>query len=190
MGSGLWIFTRYPVKQCEFRPLPWTGRPKEILARRGVLIAHLEVAGRPVRVCTAHLGLGLSHGRRRQHRAMVEALPGGDTPAIICGDFNLAPVEAGRLMPLFDDLASRGFRDTIREIHGDASDTMYTADYQVNPLVHRRVRLRIDHLWYRPGAGHEMGLVEADLALDRRINGQFPSDHFAVMARFQLARQA
>lgn len=58
------------------------------LEARGALVADMEVAGRPLRVIAAHLGL-LPASRRAQTQALLEKIAGmEDRPTLLMGDLN------------------------------------------------------------------------------------------------------
>lgn len=58
------------------------------LEPRGAIVADLKVAGRPLRVIAAHLGL-LHQSRLMQARRLVEEVEGGDgRPTLVMGDLN------------------------------------------------------------------------------------------------------
>jgi endonuclease/exonuclease/phosphatase family metal-dependent hydrolase len=77
------------------------------LEPRGALITDLQIAGQPLRVITAHLGL-LPGSRIRQTLALMDKLSTlDDRPALLMGDLNEWRLDAGSsLQPLLDRFSS------------------------------------------------------------------------------------
>ncbi len=83
---GLSLLTRYPVTAIHAQAL---GRLPRERVRRTLIIADLDVNGRPVTVLAIH-GAHLSHGSFRQYRrvrAIADALD-ADRAVLLVGDFN------------------------------------------------------------------------------------------------------
>lgn len=77
------------------------------LEPRGALMTDLQIAGQPLRVISAHLGL-LPGSRRRQTRALMEKLATlEDRPTLLMGDLNEWRRDAGSsLRPLSERFSS------------------------------------------------------------------------------------
>lgn len=75
---------------------------------RGALMADLQIAGQPLRVISAHLGL-LPRSRARQTRALMEKLATlDDRPALLMGDLNEWRLDNGSsLSPLSDRFSAQ-----------------------------------------------------------------------------------
>ena len=155
--------------------LPFTGTGTLLLppldAYRMAAHARIEVAGRPVHLYATHLhnppttaGRGARAMEIAHLLAWVEETA-GDAAVVIGGDFNAEPddPEMG-IMRDYRDLGGAGVT------FGHQNDTP---------------RRRIDYLFDARHAG--LVPLAAGVALDRpNATGQFPSDHFAVYARFLL----
>lgn len=187
MGSGLVIATRCAVRAQTFRAFCPTWRPKEILARRGLLTAVLDTPAGPLAVTSTHLGMGLPPLRRRQHRAMLRRLEEIEPPHIVCGDFNVTPDEMTRYrFPTRARFTEKGLIDTMAEALGQPeADRKYTVDWR-NPRVKWLGDRRIDYVWAHAGSEHRITVESADLAMHVPVNELYPSDHFAVLARLRL----
>ena len=163
---------RYGNAVLSTRPFAETGeiRLPPLDAYRTAASVQIDVGGRTVRLVTTHL-----HHPETAEGAGVRAMEiahlldwigaTGDAPVVLGGDFNARPEspEIGMM---------RGWRDL-----GGAGVTF--GHQEDTP------RRRIDYLF---DARHD-GLVPlaAGVALDRPdATGQYPSDHFAVYARFLL----
>jgi endonuclease/exonuclease/phosphatase (EEP) superfamily protein YafD len=83
---GLALMTRLPLVDLEVVALERLARER---VRRAMLVATLELDGRPIRVVALH-GAHLSHGSYRQYRRVREVVEGLDvaTPTLLGGDFN------------------------------------------------------------------------------------------------------
>ncbi len=83
---GLSLLTRYPITAIHAQPL---GRLPRERVRRTLIIADLDVDGRPVTVLAIH-GAHLSHGSFRQYRRVQTIADGIDPrrPVLLVGDFN------------------------------------------------------------------------------------------------------
>lgn len=114
--------------------------------------------------------------------------------AILSGDFNSTPGT-----PEIEQMRLAGFVDTLEEVHPGASG--YTWHYDENPLhqefytqydpdlylrlnyVRLRVPHRLDYVFYRPGAGR---LLSSEIVMRKLVNGVMASDHFGVLADFEV----
>lgn len=164
---------RYGNAVLSTRPFVETGqiRLPPLDAFRTAASARIEVGGRPVRLYATHL-----HNPQTADGAGARAMEiahllrwiaaDGDAPLVLGGDFNATP-DAPEMRML------DGFRDL-----GGASVT-YGPAYGAGP------GRRIDYLF--DAADPRLQPVEAGRALDRPdAEGRYPSDHFAVYARFVL----
>ncbi len=131
------------------------------LEPRGALVADIELAGGPVRVVGAHLGL-LRHSRRMQvERLLAHAAEDSDHPTVLMGDLN--EWRRGRRSSL------QGFSPSFGPVgHGAPSFPSYF------PV------LALDRILARPGG--ILGPVRAhDTPLARRA-----SDHLPIAARVRI----
>ena len=83
---GLSLLTRYPIIAIHAQPL---GRLPRERVRRTLIVADLDVDGRPITVLAIH-GAHLSHGSFRQYRRVRTIADGIDPhrPVLLVGDFN------------------------------------------------------------------------------------------------------
>ncbi|TVP70847.1 MAG: EEP domain-containing protein [Rhodobacteraceae bacterium] len=97
------------------------------LEPRGAIVADIRIAGQPLRIIAAHLGL-LHQSRLQQARFLTQEIEAGDgRPTLVMGDFNEWRLGAGcSLMPL-----RRGLRAVKRSAQTIAS---FPAQMPVLPL--------------------------------------------------------
>jgi endonuclease/exonuclease/phosphatase family metal-dependent hydrolase len=91
--------------------------------------------------------------------------------AIIAGDFN-----AGESNPAIEALRQAGFRDSYRVLHPEVVKVGTYHGFLAEPQEDK-----IDYLWVSP----HWKVVDADIVRDK-IEGRFPSDHFAVTAVLEI----
>jgi len=134
------------------------------LEPRGAILADLRVAGQPLRIIAAHLGL-MRQSRLVQARRLADEIGGSDDrPTILMGDFNEWRLGADcGLMPL-----RRGLRAVKRSAATVAS---FPAHYPILPLD------RI--IGCRQSSLGQVALHDSPLA--RRA-----SDHLPITARLRL----
>ncbi|MEM7788798.1 MAG: endonuclease/exonuclease/phosphatase family protein [Bacteroidota bacterium] len=160
------IVSRHPFAETAGALLP------PLDAYRTAALARLDVGGRPVRVVSTHLhnpptpeGAGVRAMEIRHLLAFVDST-GGDAPLVLGGDFNATP-----------DAPEMRMLDGFRDLGG--------AGVTYGPAYGAGVGRRIDYLF--AAADPRLVAVEAGRALDRPdAQGRYPSDHFAVYARFVL----
>ena len=141
-------------------------------AYRTAAYARIEVGGRPVRLYTTHLhhpptvdGRG-ARAMEIAHLLDLVATTGGDAPLVLGGDFNAEP-----------DWPETQMLAGLRDLGG--------AGITWGPPYTGVAGRRIDYLF--DAADARLVPVAAGVALDRTDGeGRFPSDHFAVFARFVL----
>jgi len=156
---------------------------------RGYVAARLLIDGRPVTVATTHLesgdAPGLSGLRALQAQELV-AVVGGDTPAILLGDFNDTP---GSLM--YQVINGAGFTDSWGAMR--PGTTGFTCCEVADLSNHLPVLVqRIDYVWAR-GLGGPNGkllgqvTIIGDQPADKIAGPAFPiwpSDHAGVVGSF------
>lgn len=176
-NGGVMILSRHPIKSYhETRFRQRTGNDR--LARKGAMIAEMEVRGKPVQVLSTHLqAFGADSVLISQYRQMRDELlvpnarPG--IPQIICGDLNTRPTSA-RYPTMLEILnAANG------SLHGEQQFTM---DRPNNDLTERsNTRILVDHILVRP--------AESPVMIRRKVKifrqqwhkeHQDLSDHFAL----------
>jgi endonuclease/exonuclease/phosphatase family metal-dependent hydrolase len=167
------ILSRLPFAESGERRLPPTD------AYRIAAWARIDVGGGPVRLYATHLhnpedadGAGARAMEIVHLLDLMETTRGDGAPLVLGGDFNAQPEwpEMRLLAP---------FRDAFAHLHPGADGATWGVAY--NGLPGRR----IDYLFDAGDA--RLAPVEAGVALDRPdAAGRYPSDHFAVYARYVL----
>lgn len=155
------LLSRLPFELVKSGPLPGG----EKLEPRGALWARVECGDRIVNVLTTHLGL-----RPFERRAQIEALLGPEwmahpdyqAPALLCGDFNFAPVS-----PLHRKM-TRKFRSVRQIIRRPFSFGTFMGV------------LALDHIFVTPDIGVEK------LEVPRTKLAQTASDHRPLIAKLTL----
>lgn len=174
-----WVLSRHPLLSAKCIRLP---SPQG----RSVLIANLNVHGRPLAVATMHLDAYLEDGevRAKQLDRIFELLKGrGD--AIVLGDFNFGDGEApdsAHLHPAFADAwtfthpGEPGFTWNIE------TSEMARAGSFKGERSRRIDRILIRSDAWRPADAQIVGDAPVTPG-DRTL---FPSDHFGLVAQFDL----
>jgi len=165
------ILSRYPFVEQGERRLP----PMD--AYRTAAWARIEVGGKPVRLYNTHLhnpedvdGAGARAMEMIHLFGLMDTTVGDGAPFILGGDFN-----AQQGMPEMRLMAP--YRDVIATVAPDETGPTWGVSYDGLPGQ------RIDFLF--DAADPRLVPVEAGVALDRPdAAGRYPSDHFAVYARF------
>lgn len=105
VGSGMWIFSRFPIRETYFRKFSrngafWDTRGGDWWAGKGVGLARIEVApGDFLDVYDTHMICGLGPAELAAHRHVqvreladfVNSATPRNVPALVCGDFNCRP---------------------------------------------------------------------------------------------------
>jgi len=156
---GVAILSRFPIKNSEHRMF----ENKRESERRGMLRVEVEVDGKRLHFVTTHLDYQFEDGRLFETEQMLKFLEGVKGPLIVVADLNDVPAgSAYKLMRTkFDDAwVSSG-------ASGDGFS--YPAD---------KPGKRIDHIFYRSGAGTR--------AKKSWVIETLASDHIPVMAELQI----
>ncbi len=160
------ILSAHPFSETDERRLP------PLDAQRTAAYAQVEVGGRPIRLYTTHLhhpptveGRGARAMEIAHLLDFVEAT-GDGAPLVLGGDFNAEP-----------DWPETQMLDRFRDLGG--------AGITWGPPYTGVDGRRIDYLF--DAADPRLVPIAAGVALDRAdAQGRYPSDHFAVFARFVL----
>ena len=159
------ILSAYPLAEAEMLVLP------PLDAYRMAARARIDVAGRPVHLYATHLhNPPTTDGRGARAMEIAHLLDwvretAGDAAVVIGGDFNAEP-----------DWPEMGMMRDWRDLGGAGATFGHQQDTP---------RRRIDYLFDNRHPG--LTPLAAGVALDRPgADGQHPSDHFAVYARFLL----
>lgn len=153
------ILTRLPVVETD------TIKLEPFNDYRTALRVRVRSDGRLVDIVNTHLAHQPDAGpvRAQQINGLLGWLPSDDVPLVLMGDFN-APLDEAALAPI----AIRGLEPTLAP---GATDTTL--------VVERGHKARvIDHIFADPRA---FEVSDARRIADA-VNGEFPSDHYAVIA--------
>ena len=131
--------------------------------------------------------------------AHMQPIAAADTPAIICGDFNICPTsldtwdekglnghifhtdaERDRMQQLYD----QGWTDLFREQHPDSSAFSWW-DYRAGSFQ-RNHGLRIDFVLANAAARERASDVRIDRDFRKKVEGLTASDHAPVLAELSL----
>jgi len=156
---------------------------------RGYVVARLLIDGRPVTVATTHLESGNAQGLsglRALQAQELAAVVGGDTPAILLGDFNDTTGSA-----MHQVVTGAGFTDTWAAMRPGASGFTCCEVADLSNQVPQLVQ-RIDYVFAR-GLGGPNGrllgqiTIIGDQPADKIAGPAFniwPSDHAGLVASF------
>jgi endonuclease/exonuclease/phosphatase family metal-dependent hydrolase len=180
------VLSRWPIVESQVIPLP----VGEATQGRSVLFALIDTPRGSLPVYVTHLTweLHLGHVRERQVRALDDAVrqtrPAASLPALLLGDFNAEP-DSDEIRFL-RGLTSLGGKSTYWAdcfaLAGEGRGHTYS---QANDYarVLREPSRRIDYIFVRgpdkQGRGEPLG---ARVVLDEPSGGDWPSDHFGVLA--------
>ena len=194
LGTGLVIASRHAVRCSSYHPIAMTGRPKEVLASKGLFVAEIELGGPILRIADTHLGIGSRQALRRHHQALLDLLDRLPPIHLLGGDLNQAAAPAVQRDGaghhhddfLLDQLGLRGYRDTIAEVHGSAAEQIVTVEAARNPLLSPGYHLRLDYILARSAPPMELRTLDAQLWLSEPIDGTFVSDHYGLKATIEI----
>jgi len=160
-GSGSFgqvLLSKWPVESSRIEDVSVSGREP-----RSIIETGLRLPSGPLRMITAHLGLGLRE-RRLQSAALVELLDADpEVPTVVCGDLN----EWRDAGPLNRALAGR------------------MTPAPAGPTFPSRWPLwRLDRVWCRPG-----GLVRRAWRMRSGLS-RIASDHLPVVAELDVSADA
>ena len=162
------ILTRLPVLdtgELRLRPLEDS---------RTLATVRVSVDGRPVQIAATHLHHTPEGSAMRASQisdVLGEIAGHDDAPVILLGDFN-ASADAPEFSPLREE-----FIDAL----GTADPAAAARSTLVTDHGHRSER--IDHIFVETG---RFDIGSAALAADQPVNGVWPSDHVAVVARLRV----
>ena len=158
------ILSRLPVLQHDWRKL------EPLDDYRTAVRARVELGGRPVDIVNTHLAAQPDAGavRTRQISDLMAWLPQDGTPLIVTGDFNAQQTD-----PELATLTQPRFLTALP--HGAVATTLNTAKNHLSR--------QIDHIFVE---GDRFTIAQAAVIGDRPTNGEYPSDHFGVVATVSL----
>lgn len=210
IGSGLEIFSKYPIAETDFQPFRY-GSHADALSKKGVAFSRVNVPGIGfVDIYDTHYqaeddhpkstfqkavsklaslifpGFDMSYTAIRQHDTQVLAdlmrKHEQGYPTFVMGDFN-----DGDNTSIYATLLQKlGVKDSFREVNPTAPGHSY--DGPANPLTESKTQERYDYIFYKPGKNVDVKAVHSELAYNKE--GLFMSDHFGVTTRFVLKPKA
>jgi endonuclease/exonuclease/phosphatase family metal-dependent hydrolase len=189
--EGLAILSRHPLRDVGHLPLPHATEKEA----RILLQASAETPSGPVGLFTSHLNYRLADGQKREDQLVAAESQVAAHPArvkIWGGDFNATPdsdeirwLKGLRSVTVDGSPRRVYYQDAFAICHRDGpGHTWSSRNPHIAPLAWLEPDRRIDYLFVnhrnRDGTAH---VLEADVVLDRPVDGIYPSDHFAVRAR-------
>lgn len=182
--SGLTMLTSHAILERDFVPFARAANADRI-SQKGVLFMRIQVPNvGPVDVYTTHFQAG-GGPAFKQHDVdtVVQTVKRHDQgyPTFIMGDLNLTPDEA----PFQSLMQQLDLRDVYAERHpGEVGATASPQNTNHQPTDPAE---RIDHLFVRRNDRYDIAITSADIGMTQQVNGQHPSDHFAVIGQFHIA---
>jgi endonuclease/exonuclease/phosphatase family metal-dependent hydrolase len=179
-GRQVWLFCTH----WHASPYPTEAYLGELERRR--ISGRMEEKEYLEKVAEAQDGISWRLEEARKTLAFIERVA-GEGPAILLGDFNaLADSEEIAL------LRQAGFADAF-ELAGSGEGLTWDEEHNANIQLQRRTypdeipldppNRRIDYVFVR---GPGLRVSGARVVLDRPSGGQYPSDHYGVLARIEL----
>ena len=97
-NSGIWILSRYPMKELGVIDYEECVGFDDCFARKGALLVELEYQGQPVQILGTHLQAGgphiVRHSQYREMRELLDRYARAGVPQLVCGDMNTNQVDA------------------------------------------------------------------------------------------------
>jgi len=146
-SSGVWILSRYPIKEMGKTKFKHKWGIDNKLARKGALMVEVDKNGQLFQIIGTHLNAGgpldLRAGQLRQIRQdLIEPYHTPGVPLIIAGDFNIDKEEPHGLDSMMAILEVEDY-----EFDGEFK---YTFDHSLNDLADGSTKGVIDYVYFRP----------------------------------------
>ena len=196
-NGGVIIFSKYPIQkvfQIRFKDRMGVDR----LARKGAMLAELDVNGKSVQVVGTHLqAFGSQEILYAQYQQLAHELIDPNTkagvPQLICGDFNtlksLPPKLPDNISQDFINRLPRYFTmlETLRAADGPLQgEQQFTMDRPYNDLCKTRkeYRLLLDYVLFRANSPNNYTINRRVQIIRQRWNKEHEdlSDHFGLEA--------
>jgi len=210
LGSGLVLFSRFPVIEYEFVPFASEMSGLDNYAEKGVLRATLQLP-RNLRLAVflAHLHVGKTgrelEARRAQLRQLRLLIQDSPHPSLFLSDWNIMAeelVEGDRLRSTDEyrwAMDQLGLYDSYREIYPDPNAGPVSWGYTYDDTTHFSQALGIAT---KPGSRRHLQRLDVILRNDRlktvsaevlrrpmqsaAYDGRDLSDHFPIRSRFKI----
>jgi endonuclease/exonuclease/phosphatase family metal-dependent hydrolase len=191
--EGLAILSKHPIVARGDRELPHATEKE----RRICVHARVETPSGPLDAYTVHLNYRGTHGQIREDQivateAFMRELPDGRIPKVLMGDFNARP-DSDEIRWLKGLRSVNGrrvyFQDSWAHLHPlEPGWTWAKSNPYTDAMAWLERDRRIDYIFV--GATNLDGsgmLLDCRVVLDvPDAEGNFPSDHYAVMAEIQV----
>lgn len=146
-SSGVWILSKYPIKELGKVRFRQKAGFDNKMARKGALMVEIDKDGQKFHIVGTHLNAGGSLDvRTSQVRQIKDELidahhePG--TPLIVAGDFNISKFDPSGLDSMLTILEVEDY-----ELDGDQK---FTYDFTLNDLGDGKSQGVIDYVYFRP----------------------------------------
>lgn len=190
-GSGLVIFSRYPIIQVHFHRFRAASASRtfwEYLGGKGIGMARVETASGVIDVYNTHAVAQYrpdAADENKAHRAaqlyeMTEFIKTHtqENPAVMLGDFNMQPHHIGyRIMTKLV-----GAADTYRALHPDDAGVTFSPE---NPYNTGKRAEPIDYIFIRDGQTRSVTPVTSAIMLKSYEDIAY-SDHYAIATTLDL----
>ncbi|XP_044752920.1 putative neutral sphingomyelinase [Coccinella septempunctata] len=205
MGSGICIFSKYPIVDVYFHQWAVNGYIHKIhhgdwFGGKGVGLCKLQLDEYLVNVYTAHLHAEYDrdNDEYKAHRVIqaydtaqfIQFTMGGADLVVLAGDLNTEPGDlAYKLLctipSLTDSFLAAGNHDDMKSTTNESKWNSYT------PLKLRRMETcgkRIDYILFHPGSRFKVHLNRYEMPLEKRVPDKHfsYSDHEAVASVFHI----
>ncbi len=196
-NGGVMIFSKYPIRQVhQIRFKDRTGFDR--LARKGAMLAEVEVKGKPIQVIGTHMqAFGTQEILYSQYqqlsKELLEPHCKDGVPQLICGDFNtlksLPPKLPSNISQDFIDRLPRYFKmlQILQAKDGTLEgDQQFTMDRPFNDLCKARkeYRLLLDYVLIRSNSPNDYTIKRQVQIIRQRWHKEHVdlSDHFSLEA--------
>jgi len=181
--SGLAILSRFPIVSHRIETYPTISPFSD--EKRQLLMAQVAVDRQMFWVANTHLAWKKEEEPTRlgQVNDLVDLLSPLKGTIVLAGDFNATCQEASIVR-----LTQSGWIDLFQRFHPDQPG--WTWD-NANPFIRSHTvkfpNRRIDYIWFHPGQPNPLQPIACEVVCDTPDpNGLYPSDHYGVLATFDL----
>jgi endonuclease/exonuclease/phosphatase family metal-dependent hydrolase len=160
------ILSRYPIDYYHNHPLPQVNVPGAWNERRGLLEAHVQIAGKTLRFFNTHLGLSKEE-RSVQLNTVLNILQTNKADCILTGDFNTEPehVELDILL------------GSLQDTYASANKGVHTGTFMVTDSDKTGIPVKcIDYIF----CSSEIDVAAAE------VHQTYISDHLPLIAELEL----